>query len=56
MANLEDIYLNYWLPLGELLTDMERRGMAVDLDHIRTIKKQAEEDMIVFEKKFLSWV
>jgi DNA polymerase-1 len=27
MTNLWDFYLKYWLPFGELLTDMERRGV-----------------------------
>lgn len=35
MKTLGDIYKVYWSPLGELLTEMERAGMKVDLEHVR---------------------
>lgn len=28
--NMWEMYLRYWQPFGELLTDMEREGMLVD--------------------------
>lgn len=31
------LYLKYWLPFGELLTDMEREGIKIDLDYLKTI-------------------
>ena len=30
-------YTKYWLPFGELLTDMERAGIAVDVEYLRNI-------------------
>lgn len=30
MINLYDLYSNYWVTLGEVLTDMERSGIYVD--------------------------
>lgn len=35
MENLLGLYSKYWLPFGELLTDMERNGIAVDLNHLK---------------------
>lgn len=32
-----DIYTKYWLPFGELLTDMEREGFKIDLEHMKNI-------------------
>jgi DNA polymerase-1 len=37
MNNMFDLYIKYWLPFGELLTDMEREGFKVDIDYLKTI-------------------
>ena len=31
------LYMKYWIPFGELLTDMERVGIAVDIDYLRKL-------------------
>ena len=31
------LYSKYWLPFGELLTDMERIGFKIDVGHLRMI-------------------
>lgn len=31
------LYTKYWLPFGELLTDMEQTGFLLDVDHLRKI-------------------
>ncbi len=50
------LYAKYWLPFGELLTDMERVGIRIDLDHLKEAELTAERDKIEYEQKFLSWV
>ena len=35
MKNLLDVYSRYWKPFGELLTDMEREGIKVNVVHLR---------------------
>jgi hypothetical protein len=30
-----DLYMNYWRPFGELMTDMERVGIYIDLNFLR---------------------
>jgi hypothetical protein len=30
-----DIYMNYWRPFGELMTDMERTGIFIDLPYLK---------------------
>lgn len=37
MKNNLDIYNKYWLPFGEILTDMERRGFELNLDHLEVL-------------------
>lgn len=34
MKNIWDIYEQYWLPFGELLTSIERKGMRVNQSHL----------------------
>lgn len=55
MKNLFDFYLKYWLPLGELLTEMEREGMLVDQDHMKNIELAANNDKFRFINEFKSW-
>ena len=33
--NNYELYLNYWRPFGELLTEMEREGIKIDLEYLR---------------------
>jgi DNA polymerase-1 len=35
------LYMKYWRPFGELLTDMERNGFMIDKDHLRGIELRA---------------
>jgi DNA polymerase-1 len=56
MKNMYDLYCKYWRPFGELLTDMERRGLKIDLPHLRRIQTEAENERNAHLIKFLSWV
>lgn len=56
MENLFDLYCKYWLPFGEVLTDLERSGIKVDLEHLAQAEKKAFEDLHSLEEKFLAWV
>ena len=56
MENNLTLYTKYWLPFGELLTDMERTGISVDTDHLKKIQLTAEKDKKQYEDKFLQWV
>jgi hypothetical protein len=31
------LYTKYWLPFGELLTDMEQTGFLIDVEHLKKI-------------------
>ena len=44
-----DLYIKYWAPFGELMTDMERQGFRVDTDYLKTIELTAEKDKIEYE-------
>jgi DNA polymerase I len=46
MQNLGVLYTKYWLPFGELLTDMERAGFRIDVDYLKEIELMAERDKI----------
>jgi DNA polymerase I-like protein with 3'-5' exonuclease and polymerase domains len=37
MNNLLDLYENYWVCLGNTLTEMEREGIHVDKNHMEEI-------------------
>ena len=56
MKTMLGLYAKYWLPFGELLTDMERVGFKVDTQHLKDSQLIAEKDMKEYEQKFLSWV
>ncbi|KAL4512005.1 hypothetical protein ABPG72_012850 [Tetrahymena utriculariae] len=56
MRNMLDLYNKYWKPFGEILTDLERRGFELNLEHLEKIRVQAENDMTKLEKQFLDWV
>jgi len=56
MTNLHEFYMKYWLPLGETLTDMERRGMKLDLAYLEKIQAQAVNDKNKFKQEFMEWV
>jgi DNA polymerase I len=56
MQNLGVLYTKYWLPFGELLTDLERTGFKIDVEYLKEIELMAERDKILHEQKFLDWV
>lgn len=35
LQNNYDLYVKYWRPFGEALTDMERIGFKVDIDYLK---------------------
>lgn len=38
------LYAKYWLPFGELLTDMEREGFKIDVNYLKEIELTAVRD------------
>lgn len=56
MGDMLELYSKYWLPFGELLTDMERVGIMIDVEYLREIQMIAEKDKKEYEQKFLDWV
>ena len=50
------LYLKYWLPFGELLTDLERDGIKIDVEYLKEIQLKAEKDKLEYEQNFLDWV
>lgn len=50
MKNLFDLYCKYWLPFGEILTDIERVGIRVNKEHLQNAEKQALKDMEELKK------
>lgn len=37
--NMWMLYEKYWLPFGEILTDIERQGIKIDMDHMKKIEE-----------------
>lgn len=51
-----DFYNKYWLPFGDMLTDMERAGIYVRRrDYLPKIHERAKEDMRKAAKAFIDW-
>ena len=53
--NLMDYYHMHMRPFGELLTDLERRGMLVATDYLADVEVQARKDREGHVKAFRSW-
>ncbi|EFA79328.1 mitochondrial DNA polymerase A [Heterostelium album PN500] len=54
-TNMWDFYHNLWRPFGHLLTDMERRGMKVDIEHLKTVEGVATKDIQDNMDAFQQW-
>ena len=56
IPTLYHLYLKYWLPFGELLTEIERVGIKLNLPYLKEIQVKAQMDCSIHEKTFLEWV
>jgi len=56
MKHNYNLYLKYWRPFGEVLTNMERYGFKIDLPYLKDLQIQAENDKKKYEQKFLNWI
>lgn len=56
MGNNMTLYLKYWLPFGELLTDMERTGIKIDTELLRSAELKALKEQKEYQDHFLNWV
>lgn len=54
-CSMMDLYEKYWRPFGVLLTDMEREGIFVDVEHLKAIEKKALEEAEQHRLGFLEW-
>ncbi|PSC72198.1 DNA polymerase I chloroplastic mitochondrial [Micractinium conductrix] len=55
LKTMWDVYCHTWLPFGELLTDMEAVGMAVDRPHLAAAQQQAQTDQAQAQERFRRW-
>lgn len=53
--NLMQYYNLHMRPFGELLTDLERRGMLIATNYLADVERQARKDREEHEKKFRKW-
>ena len=56
LDNIFNLYCRYWLPFGEILTDIEREGIRVNLAHLKKAEKQAFADMEELKGDFIRFV
>ncbi|KAG7398909.1 serine/threonine protein kinase, CMGC, dual-specificity [Phytophthora boehmeriae] len=54
-GSMYDFYRQYIIPFGECLTDIERKGMHVDVKYLAGVEKQALEDRARLERLVLKW-
>lgn len=55
LSSLLDVYRTFWRPFGELLTEMEAAGMAVDRPHLAAAQVQATADQETAKTRFRGW-
>lgn len=53
MKSTWELYQKYWMPFGELLTDIERRGIRVNRPHLEAAQAKARADVARFRATFL---
>ena len=51
-----DYFVQYWVPFGELLTDMERIGFHVECAHLKAMEERAVKDRDRARDDFMRWV
>lgn len=54
-GSMYDFYAQYIVPFGECLTDIERKGMFVDVEYLKEVERMALEDQERLEKTVLEW-
>ncbi|ETV97295.1 hypothetical protein H310_09644 [Aphanomyces invadans] len=54
--SMYDFYVEYLVPFGECLTDLERKGMHVDLANLAKVEQQALADRAKLEEEVREWV
>lgn len=54
-GSLWDFYVKYWIEFGELLTEMEREGIKIDMDFIKTLEPRATQDLENADLLFRLW-
>lgn len=54
-TTMYDFYCKYFVPFGELLCDIERLGMRVDVEKLKQMEGKAEADIIRSEVLFKEW-
>ena len=50
-----EFYWLHWRPFGELLTDMEREGIMVDLPHLKAAQSLATLAALDHQNRFVEW-
>ena len=56
MGDMLHLYVKYWRPFGELLTDMEHQGIKIDRSYLEACELQAIKERDEHENEFLKWV
>uniref|UniRef100_A0A061RMH8 DNA polymerase I n=2 Tax=Tetraselmis sp. GSL018 TaxID=582737 RepID=A0A061RMH8_9CHLO len=55
VSNMWELYKEYWLPLGQLLTDMEAAGVLVNREHLAGAEVLAKKDQETARARFKGW-
>jgi DNA polymerase I-like protein with 3'-5' exonuclease and polymerase domains len=55
VQTMADVYDSFWMPFGELLTDLEKEGFLVDREHLRAAESRAVADAKDAENRFRLW-
>lgn len=56
VVSLWDIYEEYLIPFGEMLTDIERIGFKVDVERLREAEVKTEQTVAELQMNFREWL
>lgn len=55
-GSMMDFYEKIWQPFGEVLAEIEERGVRIDVEYLKEQSKKASSDIQKNEQEFLDWV
>lgn len=56
LKTMWELYLKYWRPFGEVLTNIEREGIKLDMQHMKAIETAAKTDLKQKEEYFINFL
>lgn len=56
LKNIWDVYETFWQPFGKILTDIEREGISINIQHLCFCLEQASKDYFEMRQGFQNFI